>query len=330
MNTNRLKESPADDPLNILVIDDNKSTLTLINKILSIEGFRSIIVESGQEALKVIQDEPVDVVLLDVMMPKMDGFEVCERIKSDEATRLIPVIIVTALNEREDKLRGIEAGCEDFINKPIDKMELVTRIRALGKSKRLNDDLEKAESVLMSLARAVEAKDDTTGTHCDRLIDLSEEFGNFMGLGKADIKTLKRASVLHDVGKIGMPDAILLKPGALTEDEWKIMHKHPIIGEDICRPLRSLRAVYPIIRTHHERWNGSGYPDGLSGEKIPYLARLFQILDAFDALTTERPYKKAITQAEAIKILETETERSLWDSEMMKKFIEFTSKKKHI
>lgn len=325
MKSDHLKELPAEDPLNVLVIDDNKSTLTLITKILKIEGLTPIAVESGEEALRTVNEKPVDVILLDVMMPKMDGFEVCSRIKDNESTRLIPIIIVTALNEREDKLKGIEAGCDDFISKPIDKVELVTRIRALGKTKRLNDDLEKAESVLMSLARAVEAKDDTTGTHCDRLISLSEDFGKFLNLSNADIKVLKRVSVLHDVGKIGMPDTILLKPDKLTDKEWDVMRKHPLIGEEICKPLRSLRAACPIIRSHHERWNGTGYPDRLKKEGIPYLARVFQILDAYDALTTERPYKRAFSKDEALKLLQEETEKGLWDPEIMKKFIEFIS-----
>lgn len=325
---NEIKNTSNGDQLNVLVVDDDKSTMILIKKILSVQGFKPIGVNSGEEALKVIKAEPIDVALLDVMMPQLDGFEVCKRIKEDDLTRLIPVIIVTALNEREDKLKGIEAGADDFISKPIDRAELVTRIKALGKVKRLNDDLERAESVLMSLARAIEAKDDGTGSHCDRLISMAKSFGNHLNLTPTEIKALERTSVLHDVGKIGMPDAILLKPAKLTEEEWQVMRKHPVIGENICRPLRSLKDVCPIIRTHHERWNGSGYPDGLKGENIPYLSRVFQILDAFDALTTTRPYKNAMTSEEAIKTLQDETERGLWDPALMKKFLDFIGSKK--
>lgn len=320
---NDTNTAPSEEPLRVLVVDDDQANLLLINKILSIQGFAVVSVKNGEEALRRIKDGTFDIVLLDVMMPGKDGFEICKIIKSDDATRLIPVIILTALNSREDKLKGIEAGCEDFISKPLDKTELVTRIKALGKVKRLNDDLDRAEAVVMSLARAVEAKDDGTGGHCDRLIDLSRQFGIFLGLAKADLKTIERAAVLHDLGKIGMPDSLLLKPGKLTEEEWKIMRKHPEIGESICRPLRTLKNVCPIILTHHERWNGSGYPNQIKGKDIPYLARVFQILDAYDSLTTERPYKKAHSKDETIKMLLEETEKGMWDPELMMRFVEF-------
>jgi cyclic di-GMP phosphodiesterase len=250
-----------------------------------------------------------DVILLDVMMPGMDGFEVCRNLKGGESTRLVPVIIVTALQEKEDRIKGIQAGCDDFISKPIDRLELIARVHALGQVKRLNDDLDHAESVVLSLARAVEAKDTTTGDHCDRLIRLSKAFGEFLGLDPRSISVLERASILHDVGKIGIPDAILLKPGKLTEDEWDIMRTHPVLGVEICHPLKSLSDVCPIIRHHHEKWSGFGYPDGIVGDSIPYLARVFQVLDAFDAMTTERPYKHAFTVEETIETLCDERDR---------------------
>lgn len=315
--------SIEDEPLKILVIDDDKANLSLISKILSLYKFKVVTESSGEAGLGKLSTENFDVILLDVMMPGIDGYEICKRIKECEETRLIPVIILTALNSREDRIKGIEAGCEDFISKPLDKTELVTRIRALGKVKRLNDELDMAESVLLSLARAVEAKDDTTGRHCDRLIQLSKQFGQFLELSKMDLKILERASVLHDVGKIGMPDSILLKEGDLTLDEWAIVKRHPIVGEEICKPLRTLKDVSPIIRTHHERWNGTGYPDGLKEEEIPFLSRVFQILDAFDALTTKRPYKKAINPVDALQILKSETDDGLWDPKLIKKFLSF-------
>lgn len=328
MPVNHDTDQWKEDPLNILVIDDDKANLMLIDKILTLQGFKVSSVASGEEGLKKIHEGQFDVILLDVMMPGIDGYTICKKLKDDEATRLIPVIILTALNSREDKIKGIEAGCDDFISKPLDRMELTTRIRALGKVKRLNDDLDRAEAMLLSFARAVEAKDDYTGGHCDRLISLATSFGQYLNLSNADIKALERVSVLHDVGKIGTPDSILLKPDKLTEEEWKIMHKHPTIGEEICRPLRTLKNVCQIIRSHHERWNGSGYPDHLKEKEIPYLARVFQILDAFDAISTERPYKKGHSPKETIEILKEETERGLWDPELMTKFIQFISVKK--
>ncbi|MBI4126057.1 MAG: response regulator, partial [Deltaproteobacteria bacterium] len=254
-----------DEPLNILVIDDDPTNLLVIEKTLTPHGCRITSVRSGQEGLDVVTSNPPDIILLDVMMPEMDGFEVCQKLKSQAATRLIPVVLITALQERQDRIAGIEAGADDFISKPIERMELIARVKALGKVKRLNDDLDHAEDVVMSFARAVEAKDGTTGDHCDRLIRLCTAFGKSLGLSAVELKTLERASVLHDVGKIGIPDTVLLKPGKLTPDEWVEMRRHPIIGETICKPLRSLRDVLPLVRHHHEKWNGTGYPDGLKG-----------------------------------------------------------------
>jgi putative two-component system response regulator len=314
------------DPLKVLVVDDDKNNFILAKAVLSKHGYQIEGAFSGPEALQKIKEKSYDVILLDVMMPKMDGFEVCRLIKSDETTRLIPVIIVTALNEREDKIQGIEAGCDDFITKPFDFTELAVRVKALAKVKRLNDDLDKAEAAILSLARAVEAKDDATGKHCDRLIDLTNKFGNFLKLSGMDIKILERVSILHDVGKIGIPDSVLLKPGKLTDAEWKIMQRHPIISEEICKPLRSLKGVCAVIRSHHEYWNGSGYPNGLKQNDIPYLSRVFQILDAFDAITSERPYKKAIPIKEAIKILKDEAASGKWEAKLIDQFVEFISK----
>lgn len=310
-------------PLHVLAVDDDSTNLLVIEKMLKPHGCTVEVASSGKEALDKVWKKLPDVILLDVMMPGMDGFEVCRKLKGSETTRLVPIVIVTALQEREDKIKGIQAGCDDFISKPIDRLELIARVHALGQVKRLNDDLDHAESVVLSLARAVEAKDTTTGDHCDRLIRLSSNFGKFLGLDEKQIRTLERASILHDVGKIGIPDSILLKPAKLTEEEWEVMRTHPIVGEEICHPLRSLSDVCPIIRHHHEKWNGSGYPDGLVSDSIPYLARVFQILDAFDAMTTERPYKKAFLLAETLKTLVDETGKGYWDPKLIDKFVEF-------
>lgn len=314
-------------PLHILAVDDDTTNLLVIEKMLAPHACVVELATNGQEAVDKVFKKLPDVILLDVMMPGMDGFEVCKKLKGQEATRLVPIIIVTALHEKEDRIKGIQAGCDDFISKPIDRLELIARVHALGQVKRLNDDLDHAEAVVLSLARAVEAKDTTTGDHCDRLIRLSREFGEFLELENKAIRTLERASILHDVGKIGIPDSILLKPGKLTEDEWEVMRTHPIVGEEICHPLRSLSDVCPIIRYHHERWNGSGYPDGLMGDSIPYLARVFQILDAYDAMTSARPYKASSTVKATVEMLKEETARGNWDPKLIEKFTEFISKR---
>jgi len=326
MNSKNPKQNESEEPLGVLAVDDDKTNLTVIEKMLVSQGFNVQLATSGKQALESVQKKMPDVILLDVMMPGMDGFEVCRRLKASEATRLVPVIIVTALREREDRIKGFEAGCDDFISKPIDRLELIARVRALGRVKRLNDDLEHAEAVVLSLARAVEAKDETTANHCDRLIRLTDDFGKFLGLDEKARKTLMRASIIHDVGKIGIPDSILVKPGKLTEKEWEIMRTHPILGEEICHPLRTLKDVCPLVRHHHERWNGTGYPDGLVGDSIPYLARVFQIADAFDAMMRKRPYKRAFTLEETKSTLAEETGRGMWDPSLIKKFFEYIEK----
>lgn len=313
-----------DEPLNILAVDDDTTNLIVIEKMLKPHGCIVEKATGGQEAIDKIWKKLPDVILLDVMMPGMDGFEVCRKLKASQTTRLVPIVIVTALQEREDRIKGIQAGCDDFISKPIDRLELIARVHALGQVKRLNDDLDHAESVVLALARAVEAKDTTTGDHCDRLIRLSQSFGKFLKLDEKAIKTLERASILHDVGKIGIPDSILLKPGKLTEDEWEVMRTHPVVGEEICHPLKSLSDVLPVIRHHHEKWNGLGYPDGIVGDSIPYLARVFQILDAFDAMSTERPYKNAFDMALTLRTLKEESEKGFWDPNLIAQFLKFT------
>ncbi|PIR26018.1 MAG: two-component system response regulator [Deltaproteobacteria bacterium CG_4_10_14_0_2_um_filter_43_8] len=310
----------------VLVVDDDSTNLLVINKTLSPKGFEVEGLTSPKEALKRVPELQPDVILLDVMMPEMNGFEVCRLLKSDKKTRLIPIVLITALQEKEDKITGIEAGCDDFLSKPIDRLELIARVTALSKVKRLNDELVHAESIVMSFARAVEAKDGNTGDHCDRLARMVTSFAQELGLKQADILTLARASILHDVGKIGVPDEILLKPGKLSPEEWNVMKRHPVIGEEICKPLAIFADVLPVIRHHHEKWNGSGYPDGLKGEDIPHLARVFQIIDAYDALTTKRPYKKPFSTEETLELLENETKNGLWDPKLMESFISFLKK----
>jgi putative two-component system response regulator len=244
-------------------------------------------------------------------------------VKANPVTRTIPVVLLTALDSREDRLRGIEAGCDDFLSKPFDRIELRARVRSLARTKRLNENLDHAETVLATLARAVEAKDGTTGDHCDRLTRNGLAFGRFLGLNRPDLQALARAGVLHDIGKVGIPDAVLLKPAKLTSEEWIVMRRHPVIGAELLAPLRTMDRVVPIVRHHHERWDGGGYPDGLEGDRIPLLARVFQVLDAFDALTSVRPYKAALGSAEALEVLAAETAQGKWDPAIIEAFVRF-------
>ena len=236
---------------------------------------------------------------MDVLMPTLSGYDVCERIKHNPATRLTPVVLITALHEREDKIRGINAGADDFLTKPVDPHELKARARSLVRLKHYTDDLDSAESVIMSLALVIEARDAYTDGHCQRLAAYATSVGKALQLSEEDLAALFRGGYLHDVGKIGIPDEILLKPGRLSDSEYHQIQQHPVIGDRLCGELRSLRQVRPIVRHHHERLDGSGYPDGLKGDAIPLLAQIMGIVDVYDAITTTRPYKPAATTEQA-------------------------------
>jgi len=307
----------------VLVIDDHPSSRMTAVALLSVEGYDVIEADSGPAGLDVVLQGNPDLILLDVMMPGMDGFEVCRRLKQDEQTRLTPVVFVTALDDRRSRLKGIEAGGDDFLTKPFDQLELSARVKSLIRQKRLNEDLDHAEQVLFSIARTVESRDPNTGDHCERLVEMGKAFGEFLELSRTEIRDLMWGSYLHDIGKVGIPDNVLLKPGKFTPEEWAIMQQHVLIGERICQPLRTMRGVVPIIRHHHERWDGSGYPDGLQGGEIPYLAQVFQIIDIYDALASERPYKRAFTPDEALRIMLEETEKGWRNPRLMQQFQSF-------
>lgn len=304
----------------ILTVDDDEDFLLLLAALLRPQGFEVVAAQDGQQALAEFARHQPDLVLSDVDMPLLNGFEVCRRLKENAETRLTPVILVTALSATEDRVRGIEAGADDFLSKPVDRSELLARVRSLLSLKAYTDELERAESVVFALARSIEAKDPYTEGHCERLSGYSAQLGERIGLSAEEIKALRRAGIVHDVGKVAVPDAILLKPGPLTPSEWAIMREHPAIGERICAPLKSFRPVLPIIRHHHERFNGSGYPDRLEGEQIPLTARTLQLVDVYDALTTERPYKRALSKEEAVATMEQEVQKGWWDARLFGEF----------
>jgi putative two-component system response regulator len=306
----------------VLVVDDEPMNLELVATVLGDLGYRVITAADGAEGLGLAQVRAPDLVLLDVKMPGLDGYEVCRRLKGSPTTRLTPVVMLTTLGEEKDRLRGIEAGADDFLTKPFSQAELTARLRSLLRLKAYTDELEHAEAMLLTLGRTVEAKDPYTRGHCDRLSAYSVALGRALGLAPEDLRALDRGGYLHDLGKIGIPDTILLKPGGLSDAEWTIMREHPLIGERICLPLRSLKPVLPIIRHHHERWDGSGYPDRLAGEAIPLPARILQVVDIFDALTTARPYKPAFSTEAALAALREEVARGWRDPAVVNPFIE--------
>jgi putative two-component system response regulator len=304
----------------ILIVDDESSARLALATLLRREGFEVTGVGDGAAALAECTSFRPDLILLDIVMPGMDGFEVCRRIKATPETRLTPVVLITGLSATEDRIKGINAGADDFLSKPIDVNELLARTRSLLRLKQYTDELENAEAVLLSLARSIEARDPYTGGHCERLAEISARLGQRLGLPDEEIKALRCAGIVHDIGKVVVPDTILLKSGPLSPDETEIMQKHPVVGERICAPLRTFRLVLPIIRHHHEHHDGSGYPDGLRGDQIPITAAILQLADVFDALTTDRPYRAASTPAEALKIMDEEALRGWWDRNLFDDF----------
>jgi putative two-component system response regulator len=309
-------------PEKILIVDDETGARAALEFLLRREGFEVRDAADGPAAIQECASFRPDLILLDIVMPGMDGFEVCRRIKATPETRLTPVVLITGLTGTEDRIMGINAGADDFLSKPIDLNELLARTRSLLRLKQYTDELENAEAVLFSLAHSIEARDPYTHGHCERLAEMSARMGERLGLTEEQIKALRRAGVVHDIGKVAVADSILLKPGPLTADEAKIMQKHPVVGERICAPLKTFRLVLPIIRHHHEKHDGTGYPDGLQGEEIPLTARILQLSDVYDALTTDRPYKVAFTAEVALDLMEEEAERGWWDRELFEAFRE--------
>jgi len=304
----------------ILVADDQAANRELFDELLSSEGFNVLTAEDGASALENLNLVNIDLVLLDVMMPELNGFEVCTKIKANPETYLIPVVLVTALSAKQDRIEGIRVGADDFLTRPVDRTELLTRVRSLIKLKHRTDELERAESVLFALARSIEGKDPYTHGHCERLMNYSVSLGEHLGLPEEQVVALRRAGIVHDIGKVAVPDAILLKPAKLTAEEWALMKEHPVVGERICAPLKSFRSVLPIIRHHHEKLDGTGYPDGLRGDAIPVTARILQVVDVYDALTTERPYKPAFSMTDALETMKQEVAKGWWDPQIFSEF----------
>ena len=310
-------------PFRVLIVDDEPDQRALGRAILQPPKYEAFEAASGEEALAAIRAQSFDAVVLDRRLPDIDGDEVCRRVREELRELMLPIIMVTGSGGGDSALSsGLQAGASDFLRKPYSAQEFISRIDAAINRKRLTDQLESAESVLFALARMVEAKDGNTGDHCSRLAQYAVRFGRALGLSGEQLLALRRGGVLHDIGKLGIPEHILLKPGSFTPAEWEVMKTHPIIGEQLCSELKSFRLTVQIIRSHHERWDGSGYPDGLAGEDIPLLARIFQICDIYDALSYERPYKPALAPAAVEKIMREETERGWRDPALMSVFLD--------
>jgi putative two-component system response regulator len=302
----------------VLVVDDADSIRMLFQRLLTADGHDVLGAADGEEALEAVSRHQPDVILLDVTMPALDGLEVCRRLKSDPATRLTPIMLVTGHAELQDRLRGLEAGADEILEKPVHPHELRARVRSLSRMKYLIDALDSAEAAFMALALTIEARDPSTAGHCERLARHAVRVGRTLALPDDDLETLYRGGYLHDLGKVGVPDRVLLKPGPLTAAEFDLIKRHTEIGDSLCAPLQSLRRARSIVRSHHERLDGSGYPDGLAGDDIDPLAQIVAIVDVFDALTSRRPYRGPLSPDDAVRQLL----REVADGRMSSRYVE--------
>ncbi|MEW6571395.1 MAG: HD domain-containing phosphohydrolase [Nitrospirota bacterium] len=311
------KETPA-----ILVVDDVQSNLELMEAIFAKEGYRVYTALEANTAIEIFNENPVDLAVLDVMMPGMNGFMLCNKLKDISKKRFFPIILLTALTDKRSKIRGIESGADDFISKPFDTLELVIKTKSLLKLKTLQEELDHSENIILTLAVAMEAKDPYTKGHSTRVSALAVDFVNFLGMSERDSEEMRKAGLLHDIGKICLSESLLRKPGPLTMEEADKIKRHAILGEEICRPLVSMRKILPAIRHHHERWDGKGFPDGLSGRDIPIMARILSIIDSFDAMVSIRPYREKRSARLALETMRLEQNEGQWDTELLGYFME--------
>jgi putative two-component system response regulator len=308
-------------PATVLVVDDHEANLSGLRAFLQ-RDYSVMTTTSGNEAIRIARDAAPDAVLLDVVMPEVSGLDVCAELKQDAGTRLIPVVLMSGRGDRQTRIAGIAAGADDFLDKPIDTEELRARIGSLVRVKRMTDALESAEGFVLALGGVIEARDPGTEGHCERLSTYATALGGELGLDAADLDTLQRGAFLHDIGKIGIPDHVLLKKTRLTAREYDVMKRHPLIGDDLCRPIKSLEAVRPIVRHHHERLDGRGYPDRLCGDRIPLVAQIVTIVDVFDALTSDRPYRRALSIQAALRTMRQEAREGAYSFDLVERLAE--------
>jgi len=314
----------------ILVVDDHPGIAGLMSQLLSARGYDVVTAASAEQAEVEVRRQLPDLILSDVKMPGKSGYELCRQLKGDPATRLIPFVLITGLSDSSDKVRGIEAGADDFLNKPVLAEELTARVKSLLRVKEFTDELETADSVLCTLGLIVESRDPYTEGHCERLACYGVDLGRHLGLDEDSIVALRRGGYLHDLGKIAVPDEILKKGSDLSPEEWEIMKRHPVTGENICKPLKSLRLVLPIIRHHHEHVDGSGYPDGLRAGQIPLLPLVLQVVDVYDALRTARPYKPALGHEQSAQTMREKARQGLLNGDLVNQFFSMLLKQRKV
>ncbi|HEX3682646.1 MAG TPA: HD domain-containing phosphohydrolase [Bryobacteraceae bacterium] len=304
----------------ILIVDDSAANRQSLRTMLGEIPHELSEANTTSEAIGAISLHRVDLVLIDVAAQELGAVEFCRMLKKASATQFLPVFVMAERDDLESEVLAIEAGADEFLVAPLRPRAFLARVQASLRHKAMIDSLDDSETVLFSLAQSVEERDRDLGQHCQRLALMAAAMGLALDLSPSEILALQRGGYLHDVGKVAIPDHILFKPGPLTPEEWEIMKTHAERGERICSSMRSLAQVLPIIRHHHERWDGSGYPDGLKGEEIPLLARILQMADIYDALTTARPYKRALSPDEALDVLREEVAKGWRDPKLVETF----------
>ena len=306
----------------VLVVDDDLTARSFFRRLLDDAGYVVKEAVDGAAALQAISALSPDVVLLDIELPEIDGFEVCRRVRQNAATRLTPVIIVTGFQALEQRIEGLEAGADDFLTKPVDQRELLARVRSLARIKSYTDDLDSAAAIIMTVATMIEARDGYSQGHCSRMANYALRLGRMLQFGDDDLQALHRGGFLHDIGMLAIPDSVLRKRGSLEPEEYELIRSHTIVGDKLCGNLRSLQRVRPIIRSHHERLDGSGYPDGLQGDQIPLIAQVIGVVDVYEALTAQRPYQDAHSSSAAIEVLWKQVASGWRQREIVEAFVE--------
>ena len=316
------EESVQPEVTRVLIADENPTVRKILKHVFTSLDWETVEAANGEQALEEARKSPSPhAVLLDLKLPVIDGYEVCRTLKADIQNTMIPVIALTTVESSEEKMRAVEAGVDEFLSKPVNHAELQVRLRSLMRMHRFNRELIGAESVAMALARAVASKDGYSSSHVEQVANFAVVLGERLGLDRAQLNIIKYGAILHNVGKISIPDAVLEKTTALSPREKALFQQHPRLGCDICAPLKPLEPILPIIRHHKEHWDGTGFPDGLRGDDIPLSAQIVGVVDVYSALTNDRPYRKAVSHAEAIADLEQRARQGWHNPDLIREFV---------
>jgi putative two-component system response regulator len=325
--TSSLASPSGDKSAQLLIVDDEPQVTSLLCRFVSQEGYDVTVLHDGESALAWIGDHTPDVVVFDIMMPGVTGIDLCRKMKADRATRLIPVVLVTGHASQEDQLEAVDAGADDVISKPVNSEQFRIRLRSLVRMKRYTDDLESAGAVMMTLAMMIESRDGSAEGHCHRIANHAVSIGRQLGLHGEALQTLRRGGFLHDIGMLAIPDSVLHKPGSLEPEEYALVQSHTVIGDSLIAGLRSLQPVRPIVRHHHERLDGSGYPDGLRGDAIPLAAQIIGLVDAFESMTFPKAYQPTLAPDQALGNLRAQAARGWRHADLIEVFADVLGRK---